>query len=274
MEQDITGTEHQESAHPGKKGISGALVISRVTVNYVITAVAFFLLGALATLVVTSSSMEGRRAENRELIDQAIAAVLNAGEASAAGPQGPPQPAARLEVSADDDPTRGSAEAAVLMVEFSDFNCPYCGRFARETLPQLLDAYEGKIRLVYRDFPILGDSSLQAAIASECAEEQGAYWAYHDLLFANQRNFDDKLVQFAQELNLDVEGFTSCQNDPAFRDEVLADYADAQRLGATGSPTFFINGRLVVGAQPFAAFAAVIDEELAAAEPASSPPAS
>ena len=274
MEQDIAGTEHQESVHSGKKGVPGTFVISRVTVNYVITGVVFFLLGALVTLVVTSSSMEARRAENRELINQAFAAVLNAGGASAAGPQEPPQPAVRAEVSADDDPARGPADAPILMIEFSDFNCPYCGRFARETLPQLLDAYEGKIQFVYRDFPILGDSSLRAAIASECAEDQGAYWAYHDLLFANQRIFDDKLVQFAEESNLDTELFTSCQNDPAFRDEVLADYAEAQRLGASGTPTFFINGRLVVGAQPFAAFAAVIDEELAAAESASNSPAS
>lgn len=269
-------TTMPEEATPGQLGnkspvAAEAVVISRVTVNYVTTAIVFFVLGAVVASVVTSRSVEANRAENRELISQSLAAALSVrGANAAASPQGASPTSARFDVSADDDPSLGPVDAPVLMVEFSDFNCPYCEQFFRETLPPLLDAYDGQIRFVYRDFPILGELSLTAAIASECADEQGKYWEYHDLLFENQRTFDETgLTRFAEELNLDLEQFGACQNDPAFRDEVLADYAEAQRLRATGTPTFFINGRLVAGAQPLAVFTSIIDEELAAAGAAS-----
>jgi protein-disulfide isomerase len=162
------------------------------------------------------------------------------------------------------------------MVEFSDFNCPYCGRFARDTLSPLLENYEGQVQFVYRDFPILGESSLQAALAGKCADDEGVFWEYHDLLFENQGSLDRTLfLSLAETLELDTAQFAACLDDPATSDEVLADFTEGQRLSVSGTPTFFINGRRVVGAQPYQAFQVVIDEEIAAARnttPASEAP--
>lgn len=241
------------------------IVISRTTVNYILIAVAFFALGVVSTLIATDRLAGGNAAETQQLIEHAVAAALEARGETTSGQQAEAlDPNARVEVSTAGNPAFGPEGALVVMIEFSDFNCPYCGRFARETLPLLRENYEGRMRFVYRDFPILGDSSLQAAIAAECANDQGAFWDFHDLLFENQRSFNQEMfIGFAEELGLDVDQFTTCQNDSAVRDEVIADYAEAQRLGANGTPTFFINGRRVVGAQPYEVFQGVIDEELA-----------
>jgi protein-disulfide isomerase len=242
------------------------LVIKRTTLNYVVIAIASFALGVVITLIATSRVAGANDAENQRLIEQVVAVALDArGETVGSGQQaGALDPNARVEVSADDDPAYGPEDASVVMIEFSDFNCPYCGRFSRETLPLLRENYEGRIRFVYRDYPILGDSSLEAAIAAECANDQGAFWDYHDLLFQNQGDFNqDMFIRLADEQQLDAEQFTTCQNDSATSDEIVGDYAEAQRLGVSGTPTFFINGRRVVGAQPYEAFQSVIDEELA-----------
>lgn len=253
------------------------VVITRTTLNSIVIAVAFFALGVVITLIATRGLAAVNTVETQRLIEQAVAAAIDArGETVGSDQQaGAFDPNARVEVSTDDDPAFGPEDASVVMIEFSDFNCPYCGRFARETMPLLRENYEGRIRFVYRDFPILGDSSLQAAIAAECANDQGAFWDFHDLLFENQDSFNQEMfVGFAEELELDVDQFTTCQNDSAVRGEVIADYAEAQRLGANGTPTFFINGRRVVGAQPYEVFQGVLDEELAStgAAPASDAP--
>lgn len=170
----------------------------------------------------------------------------------------------RFQVSADDDPAIGPGDAPVLIVEFSDFQCQYCGIFARETLHPLLERYKDQIRFVYRDFVIYGPMSLQAAVAAECANEQGAFWPYHDRLFERQNSLTpDFFLAMADELNLDTQQFARCVGDPAVEDEVKADTAAGRALGLRGTPTFYINGRILVGAQPLEAFAAVIDEELA-----------
>lgn len=258
---ETVASEEVQQAAPDR-----VLVIHRTTLNYVTIAIASFALGVVITLIATSRLAGTNDAENQRLIEQAVAVALDArGETVGSGQQaGALDPNARVEVSADDDPAYGPEDASVVMIEFSDFNCPYCGRFARETLPLVRENYEGRIRFVYRDYPILGDSSLQAAIAAECANDQGAFWEYHDLLFANQDSFNQNLfTRLADEQQLDAEQFTTCQNDPATSDEIVADYAEAQRLGVSGTPTFFINGRRVIGAQPYEAFQSVIDEELA-----------
>ena len=271
MEQPAEVIEHQNMPLDQSRPASASevFVIPRTTFNYIAIAVAFFALGVAATLVATNSLAAANRAESQQLIDQAVAAALDARVEMTASDQPAAQtdPDARVEVSVDDDPAHGPVDAPVVMIEFSDFNCPYCGRFARETLPLLRENYDGRIRFVYRDFPILGDSSLQAAIAAECADDQGAFWDFHDLLFENQGGFNQELfIRFGEELGLDIEQFTVCQDDPATRDEIGGDFAVAQRLGVSGTPTFFINGRPVVGAQPYEVFQSVIDEELASAE--------
>jgi protein-disulfide isomerase len=172
----------------------------------------------------------------------------------------------KFDVSVDDDPALGPADAAIVMIEFSDFQCLYCASFARETFYPLMQTYEGQIQFVYRDFPILGDVSMMAAIAGECANEQGAFWTYHDLLFKNLKGLDrERFISLADSIDLNVEQFTNCLDDPAFRDEVDADLAAAKELGLRGTPTFFINGRLVAGDRPVDMFVKIIDEELALA---------
>lgn len=247
----------------------GLIVIRRTTFNYIFIAALFLVLGVV---IGAYGAFKVERA-NRSWLTDALNEALEAQAGAIASSQQAAQtdPDARVEVSADDDPAHGPADVPVVMIEFSDFNCPYCGRFARETLPLLRENYEGRVRFVYRDYPILGDSSLQAAIAAECADDQGAFWDFHDLLFENQRSFNPEMfISFAEELRLDVDRFTTCQNDSVARDEVIADYADAQRLSINGTPTFFVNGRRVVGAQPYEVFQGVIDEELTAAAEAQS----
>ncbi|MGB7340266.1 MAG: DsbA family protein [Phototrophicaceae bacterium] len=176
-----------------------------------------------------------------------------------------PGAGARVEVSVDDDPAIGSLDAPVTMIEFSDFRCPYCGRFAIDTLEPLLEAYGEYVYFVYRDFAILGPESINAAIASECADDQEQFWTYHDLLFANQANLNRATyISLAEDLNLDMDTFTGCIDNETHLEEVQADSSTVQQLGATGTPTFFINGRFVSGAQPFEVFARIIEEELEA----------
>jgi protein-disulfide isomerase len=164
-----------------------------------------------------------------------------------------------------DDPAFGSDDAVITIVEFSDFYCSFCGRFANQTLPQLQANYGDKIRFVYRDMPIIGgQASVDAAIAASCANQQGKFWDYHNLLFSNPNARDiTARVAFAGELGMDVAAFEACLNDPAQLDEVRLDLLDGQALGITGTPAFYINGRFLSGAQPYETFKLLIDTELA-----------
>lgn len=175
-------------------------------------------------------------------------------------------PEPRFTVEIDDDPAIGPETAPVTVVIFSDFTCTFCGYFARITWPPLLDTYRERVRFVYRDYPITNALSVTAAIAAECAADQGQFWAYHDRLFTNASLLTDAyLLESARALGLDEMQFTTCLNDPSQRDEVLADYAAGQALGLTGAPTVFINGRRVQGAQPYGTLSQIIDDELAQA---------
>jgi protein-disulfide isomerase len=171
--------------------------------------------------------------------------------------------------------TKGTATAPVIMEEFSDFQCSYCGKFSRETLPRLTATYidTGKVRLIYRHFAILGPASEAAAEASACAGAQGHFWPYHDRLFASQGRlaFNRKsLLRLAQELPLELAAFTACLDSGRFRSQIEAETNAAMDLGLRGTPGFVINGRQMAGALPFKLFQSVIEEALAAA--ASRPP--
>jgi protein-disulfide isomerase len=192
-----------------------------------------------------------------------IAAAPAAAAPAQAQPTAPP---ARLDdVSLDDDPVLGDADAAVTIVEFSDFECPFCGRFREQTMDQIVENYGDDIQIVYRDFPLsqIHPRAQASAEAAECADDQDAFWEYHDMLFANQTALDaDSLIGYADELGLDVDEFTECLESGKHTDEVLADLNEGISYGVTGTPTFFINGVRLVGAQPYAAFEQVIEEEL------------
>lgn len=170
-----------------------------------------------------------------------------------------------IEVSPDDDPGIGPADAPVLIVGFSDFQCSHCARFGRDTLGQILDTYGNQVRFVFRDFPLMSlhPQALKAAEAAQCVHDQGRFWEYHDLLFRNQEAVDvESLKDYARQLGLDVAAFTSCLDTDRHFSEVQHDLTEGQSYGVTGTPTFFINGRLLVGAKPFADFQAIIEEEL------------
>ena len=168
-----------------------------------------------------------------------------------------------LAVSTADNPSLGPDHAPITIVEFSDFQCPYCQQSVR-ILKELRHMYGEKIRLVYRDYPGPNHPyAPQAAKAARCAGEQGKFWEYHDLLFGRQspgKAWD--FVALAKELGLQLNVFDSCLNSERFREEITKDLQDGLKLGITSTPTFFINGRPLVGAQPLAAFQALIDRVL------------
>ncbi len=180
----------------------------------------------------------------------------------------PEQPSTQepIEVSVDDDAFKGDANAPVTIVEFSDFQCPFCARFYTDTLPLIEKEYieTGKVKLVFRDFPLgFHQNAQKASEAAECAKEQGKFWEMHDTIFDNQNAISvDDLKQYAADLGLDTEKFNDCLDTGKYEQEVKKDMEEGQSYGVTGTPAFFINGRLVSGAQPFANFKAIIDEEL------------
>jgi len=162
---------------------------------------------------------------------------------------------------------KGSPDAPVTIVEFSDFRCPYCGRFTTGAGRQIDEQYveQGLVRFGYQHFAFLGPESQSAAEASECAADQGAFWAYHDLLFERQSGVNpDILSQFAAELGLDANAFNDCLDSGKYTSLVRNETAAAQALGVTGTPSFLINGRPLVGAQPFEVFQQAIEAELGA----------
>ena len=177
-------------------------------------------------------------------------------------------PPRRYEVSLDDDPVKGSPDAPVTIVEFSEFQCPYCGYYVREVFPRIDEAYikTGKVKYVFRDFPLtsIHPNAQKAAEAGGCAAQQGKFWEYHDLLFAHQDTLDvASLKQYAADLGLDSARFDACLDSGAMAEEVAGDVADGQAYGVSGTPAFFVNGIKLTGAQPFEAFQELIEEELA-----------
>ena len=172
----------------------------------------------------------------------------------------------RVSVPTDGFPSTGPANAPVTIVEFSDYQCPYCKAWFTQTWPQIQKAYAGKIRLVYRDFPLYGahPNAEAAAEAASCAGEQGQYWQYHDQLFNGSQLDDDAFNNYASNLKLDLTRFQSCMTNHTYQKDVQANYQFGTTLGISGTPTFFLNGIPMVGAQPFSVFKQVIDKELAA----------
>jgi protein-disulfide isomerase len=168
-----------------------------------------------------------------------------------------------LPVSADDDPRLGPDNAPVTVVEFSDFQCPFCQKSVG-VLRELQRVYGDKIRLIYRDFPGQNHPyAWPAAEAAQCAQEQGKFWEYHDLLFARQSpgtTWD--FLALAGELHLQADAFSGCLHSGRLKSEVYNDVQDGLRLGITSTPTFFINGRPLIGSQPLSAFQALIDKAL------------
>ncbi|HEY2412332.1 MAG TPA: thioredoxin domain-containing protein [Pirellulaceae bacterium] len=162
---------------------------------------------------------------------------------------------------------KGSANSPITIVEFADFQCPFCGR-ATATIDQVFKEYLGQVRFYVRHSPLpFHPDASPAAEAALAAEEQGKFWHMHDKLMANQRSLArEDLEAYAREIGLDMAKFTQALDAQAYRTRIEKDVALAEQVGARGTPTFYINGRMLSGAQPIEAFKAVIDEELARAQ--------
>jgi protein-disulfide isomerase len=172
----------------------------------------------------------------------------------------------RYPVPVDDDPSIGPENAAITIIEFSDYQCPYCKKWHDEVLDRLLANYPGQLRFVYRDFPLISihPGASPAAMAANCAGEQGSYWPFHEALFSMKYDLTtESFQQYAVELGLDTQAFAKCLADQTYESEVMADYNYAANLGISSTPTFFINGIPIVGAQPYDVFRQIIDKELA-----------
>jgi protein-disulfide isomerase len=169
----------------------------------------------------------------------------------------------RVEVAAE-GPSRGPTTAPVTIVEFSDFECPYCSK-AEETVQKVMKAYDGKVRLVYRDFPLpFHPQAQKAAEAAQCAGDQGKYWEMHEKLFANQQALQPVALKgYAKDLKLDQSKFDQCLDSGDKAKVVDANRKAGEKVGVTGTPAFFVNGYLLTGAQPFEEFKTLIDAELA-----------
>lgn len=202
------------------------------------------------------------------LTARAEAAEAQAAEAQAASAQQSQtaQNVQRYDVPVDDDPILGPEDAKITIIEFSDYECPYCRRWHQEVFPQIQEKYGDQVRFVYRDFPLysIHPNAGPAAEAANCAGEQDAYWEFNHLVYAATEELSSSLYeQFAEEIGLNMESFKICVTEQRYKSEVDADYEYASQLGVRSTPTFFINGLAVVGAQPFEVFERIIDMELA-----------
>lgn len=167
------------------------------------------------------------------------------------GPAGPP-------AKASGTMTLGREDAPITVVEYSDFQCPYCGIFAREIQPQLIEQYvdTGLVRFEWRNFPVFGEFSTAAALGSYCADDQNAFWPYHDALYdvvgelSQGERTVGTLIDIAGQIGLDQDEFRVCLAEAKHRDQVIADYDEGRALNIVGTPSFTVNGVLMVGAQP------------------------
>lgn len=224
---------------------------------------------ALATSVysvVSSASFSDDESFNEKVEVGIESYIKKQQEAAMAAQAAANVPAAPINVSIDDDAVKGDKNAPVTIVEFSEYQCPFCKRYVDDAFVQIKQKYidTGKVKYVFRDFPLsFHENAKPAAIASECVKSQGgdeAYWEYHDILFANQSAITpDDLKKYASNMGYDI---ANCLDNEEFADEIEKDFNDGQSYGVQGTPAFFINGHFLSGAQPFANFEQIIEQEL------------
>ncbi|NRA08534.1 MAG: thioredoxin domain-containing protein [Myxococcales bacterium] len=237
---------------------SASLVVSAVVLAVALIASALVVRGPLAEGV-----------EELARLNEGIGKLQVAARPTPAPAQearaGRPDPNRRYAVSTNGSPSKGSPEAQIALVEFSDFQCPFCGRVT-PTLRQIEREYGDRVRIVFKHLPLRMHSKAPAAhAAAEAAHRQGKFWEMHDLIFANQREMSEaKYVEYAEQIGIDVDRFNRDVVSADVKAKVDADAAEAEKLGVTGTPGFFVNGRFLSGAQPFSAFKTVIDRELGA----------
>jgi protein-disulfide isomerase len=238
------------------EGTSGrAIIIAAVLVSFSIIGGSFFVADSL-----------DRTTEQIELATAALEDLELAGApAGAARPSRPNRPDANREYDVDlgDAPTKGSKDALVTIIEWSDFQCPFCNRVA-PTLAQIEKEYGDQVRIAFKHMPLsIHAQAPQAHAASEAAHRQGKFWEMHDLIFANQRDLSAQtLARYAREIGLDMDQFGRDIEADDVKKRIDDDMQQASKLGVTGTPSFFINGRYLSGAQPFPNFKRLIDEAI------------
>jgi protein-disulfide isomerase len=186
--------------------------------------------------------------------------VLEVNDAPAAGE------VRRVDVPTEGFPFEGPVDAPIVIVEFSDFQCPFCTKWHNETYKPLLEEYPDQIKLVYRNFPLtsIHPDAYLSAEAAMCAGDQNRYWDYHEMLFEGIYGLsEDALRKYAEELDLDMATFNNCLDSQTYKQFVRDDMDYAASIGVQSTPTFYVNGTLIVGAQPIQVFRSVIDDELA-----------
>ena len=246
-----------------KKSTFTVLVISMI----VAVGIAAFFAGSYASL--SSNQID------QEDLDKAIARI----ELKMLESQLPSKQPTVVKISIDDDPIIGDADAPITIIEFSDFQCPFCARFYIQTLPLILEEYiqEGKVRLVFRDFPIqsIHPNALPASVAANCANEQGKFKEMHDALFENQSEWNKQdavnalalFSQYAAGMGLEQDVFDACLKSGKHIEEIRKDLDDGRNYGVSGTPGFFVGNDHVgyvelKGAQPFESFKKLIDAQL------------
>jgi len=174
-------------------------------------------------------------------------------------------PRAKVAVEAH-SPSRGPEDATVTLIEYTDFQCPYCSR-VQPSIDKVIEVYGDNVRHVFKHLPLAMHKQAQlAAEASLCANDQDLFWALHDWMFSNASKLSRETIEVqAEEIGLDMEVFRGCLDGKQHKQSVDADAAEAKSLGITGTPGFLVNGRVLTGAQPYEKFVEVIDQELRAA---------
>jgi len=215
----------------------------------------------LKTSIDAGSAEVAAAAEQMKELTAKLAAAPS--QPQAAPRPGRPDPNKKYTVEIGSAPTRGSDSAPVKIVEWSDFQCPFCGRVG-PTLDQIEEAYGDKVQLAFKHMPLsFHKQALPAHSAAEAARMQGKFWEMHDRIFANQRALtEEAYLTYATEIGLDTEQFKEDMASDAVKKRIDADRAQAAKLAVTGTPAFFVNGRFLSGAQPFDRFKVIIDEEL------------
>jgi protein-disulfide isomerase len=229
----------------------------------------------LVVLLVVAAFLLGVLFDKVQYLEKNQLAINNPTVPAAQGQQAAPTPGAKVNVAIGGFPVQGNKDAKVTIIEFADFRCPFCEQFFTNTLPQITTDYinTGKVKFAFRNFAFLGPASTVADDASECANDQGKFWDFYNYLYKNQpaetdttMYNTDTLTQAAVSLGMDDSKFRTCLDNKTDDAKAAKDMSDGQAAGVSGTPTFFINGTSVVGAQPYAAIKAIIDQELAKAK--------
>ncbi len=247
----IRGGYHMTPKH--ETNDSSAWLVASILISAVLLSAAIFYNGFAISTALSSGNYAGG--------DSIVVPQAPGGDPSA--------PAAPVKIELGDAPREGNKNAKVTVVEYSDFECPFCGRYYNDAYKQMKSEYidTGKVQFVFKQYPLtqIHPNAQKAAEASLCAHEQGKFFAYHDTLFANQQSLGlTALKQYAADNSLDTSKFNSCLDSGKYAKQVQDEVSEGSSVGVSGTPTTFVNGVKIVGAVPYATIKAEIDSALAA----------